>query len=163
MPSEQALEVDYLENRQQDYQNPYVGFVVKKQRFAPAEKEPCRRRVSFDLAVSIRENYLQLASTTSSFTNAVKELQRKKGDEADIKRFSLDGAHDWKEVQDIVKSAETRYFKKDSVSGKIRAMFRKIGDNGKSIQPFIGLLPDGNYKTLCGGLTLVLTVRILHR
>ncbi|KAF2232926.1 hypothetical protein EV356DRAFT_578003 [Viridothelium virens] len=162
LPSEQPLEVDYLQNRQYHYKNTNVTFDVERQHFVPNPLEPDQHRLPFDSLVLSRENELQLARTTSSFTKAVKELQKRKGSEVEIGKFSFEGAHNWNEVDEIVKSAEGKYLKKDSVSGKIRAMFRKIGSNGKSLQSFVGLLPDGNYKTLCGGLTLILSAMMRH-
>ncbi|KAF2733938.1 hypothetical protein EJ04DRAFT_553012 [Polyplosphaeria fusca] len=155
-PSEQPPEVDYLQNRQDDYQSP---FDVGRQEFIP---QPVRTRtVSWDLAPP-REDQQQLVATTESFARAVERLKKKKGKESDVAKFNFKDVQNWTDVNQIVRDEEKKYYQDDTVSGKVRKFFRKVGDNGKSIQSFVGLLPDGNYKTLCGGLTLILTGMATH-
>lgn len=43
----------------------------------------------------------------------------------------------------------------EGVSGKILEFSHQVGDNGGVFMPFLKLLPDGNYKPLCGGLELI--------
>ena len=158
LPSQQPVQVDYLQNRQDDFRRGSVKYDSRKQRFVPDSQDFTMDIVSSDMEIVQRETELQLTNTTLSFEKAVEELQKKKSSESEIAQFNLAGVHDWKEVRQVVKSAESSYLKKDSVSGKVRKAFRKVGENAKSIESFVGLLPDGNYKTLCGGLTLILRV-----
>lgn len=156
-PSAQPLEVDYLQNRLEDDQYANTAFDVEKQQFVPQKQTAALRSVSFDLLPE-EDHDLQVARTTQSFKNAIEILKKKKGKEKAISKFSFDGATSWNDINQIMKTAEIEYLDEDSASGKIRKFFRRIGSNGKSIQSFVGLLPDGNYKTLCGGITLVLKV-----
>ncbi|KAF2642634.1 hypothetical protein P280DRAFT_540511 [Massarina eburnea CBS 473.64] len=109
------------------------------------------------------ERKLEVAHTIENFKKAVEELKKSRAKkDKSIGKFDLAAAHDWNEVMELLKSADTMYRNEDSNLGRIRHYFRKIGDNGKSFQMFVGLLPDGNYKTLCGGLTLILSAMMAH-
>jgi hypothetical protein len=176
LPSDQPLEVDFIENRVTEYQDVNgkqpAKFDVGTQRFVERAHRITFRSTgagtSFDLAPDeVQENALALVATTESFTQAITELKSKNKKKDEIANFSLlSECHSWDEVAGVLQRAERTYEDKDSVSGKVRKAFRRVGDHSKSIQSFVGLLPDGNYKTLCGGLTLVLTVsndqRLLH-
>lgn len=116
------------------------------------------QQISFD-EVTEQINPLELQRTQDDLKSAIEKLKEQKGKKCDrIAKFHLADAHSWSDVVRIVTEAEETYLKDDTASGKVRRAFRRLGDNAKSIKPFIGLLPEGNYKTLCGGLTLVLTV-----
>jgi hypothetical protein len=159
-PSEQPPEVDYLQHRQDEYQTTNVAFDVGRQQFVPDPRSIAARSWSLDL-VSQEEHDLRVVRTTESFKLAVGKLKEKrKGKDKEISKFKFEGVTSWKDISQVVKAAETEYLDEDSASGKIRKFFRRVGSNGKSIQSFVGLLPDGNYKTLCGGITLVLKVRL---
>ncbi|KAI9695093.1 MAG: hypothetical protein M1820_008918 [Bogoriella megaspora] len=158
LPSTQPLAVDFLQNRR----NTGLKFDPQKQHFVAELREPAPWEATPDALALHKENGLELVEMTSSFTSAIQELQKKKANEPAIARFSFKDARDWGDVDSILRSAKKNYLDKDSLSGKIRKMFRSIGKNGKSIQSFIGLLPDGNYKTLCGGLTLILSAMMRH-
>ncbi|KAF2420749.1 hypothetical protein EJ08DRAFT_702341 [Tothia fuscella] len=160
LPSEQPLEVDYLQNRQRIFSSSTVSFDVKKQQFVPLQPRQSQMAGSSIGAAVVATSCSPLLAASISFGNAVKELQAKRGSKFKIANFSLEGTHSWEEIKKIIDSAEEGYLKEESASGKIRKVLRKVGDNGKSIQSFLGILPDGSYKTLCGGLTLILTALI---
>jgi hypothetical protein len=164
-PSEQPLEVDYLQNRHPEYSNDNIVFDPENKKFVPQPLPIAVRRVSFD-TLSLRDPHaheLQIVRTTESFKNAVERLVKQKSKDKQLAEFNLSNVTSWSDVNTIMAGAEKKYANMDSTSGKIRNFFHKIGDNGKSIKSFVGLLPDGNYKTLCGGLTLILSVSIRSR
>lgn len=169
LPSQQPLEVDFIQQRVTEYRDVNGALPAKydvgSQRFVERTRRVTFRTTgagtSFDLAPDeMQDSQLALVATTESFSQAIAELQTKNKKKDEIANFSLlSECHNWDEVAKVLQRAERSYEDTDSVSGKIRKAFRRVGNHSKSIQSFVGLLPDGNYKTLCGGLTLVLTVR----
>ena len=169
--SQQPLEVDYIENRLPDYRDKDgklpAKFNVEKQKFIPRPltrtRTPKARNLSlsFDLKPGeLQQNQLALDSTTTSFNTAIKQLKAEKGGKSKIVKFQLlQDCHNWAEVSNAIELAVATHESDASVGGKFRKMFRRVSNHAESIQSFVGLLPDGNYKTLCGGLTLILTVR----
>jgi len=167
LPSQQPLEIDFMEHGMNEYRDTNGKLPAKydanKRRFVQRPRKVTFRSAgaatSFDLSPDESQaNELSLVATTESFNEAIEKLQAKNKNDDKIAKFSLSDCHDWNEVSKVLKNAEKTYENGDSVSGKIRRAFRRVGNHSKSIQSFVGLLPDGNYKTLCGGLTLVLTV-----
>ena len=90
-----------------------------------------------------------LASTKSS------ELDR---------RFDIRDKHTWEEVMRTAIEAEQVYQEKaKGKSGLVRRAWRNIGDSQSVINPWLELLPNGEYSSIiCSGLKLVFTVRRLH-
>jgi len=160
-PSMQPISVDFIENR-------YAGFRNTEGELSCEFDHSLQQFVAPPFAISgvaledyeaeLRDSKLRVVATTQSFENALSSLKRKKSKDKKIASFDLDSVHDWKEVTDLIQVVVKDYHKDDSTWAHIRGAFRRVGDNAKSIQTFVGLLPDGEYKTLCGGLTLILTV-----
>jgi hypothetical protein len=161
-PSQQPLAVDFLENRNNDLRDATgeipCTFDVKRQRFVPRPAPPITQNAITLVDVELEESNMHLLKTTESFTNAINTLKTKESQNPTIKDFRLSDCNSWEEVMKTMDLAAKQYESRDTKLGKVRSAFRKVGDNGASIQAFVGLLPDGNYKTLCGGLTLILSV-----
>ena len=73
--------------------------------------------------------------------------------------FDIRKAHNWDEVQQAARLAETKY-KKDGT----RSIFGKIGRgiqrSTPAVEPWLELIPNGNYTSvLCGGLKIAFGVR----
>ncbi|KAF2647421.1 hypothetical protein K491DRAFT_310216 [Lophiostoma macrostomum CBS 122681] len=158
LPSEQSIEIDFIENRDIDLnltgRERKCTFDTERKKFVP---QATFRETVFD-GVSEPAIRLELQGTQDSLIAAIEKLKGAKGKSSTkIASFHISDAHCWNDVIKIVAEAEQDYLEDESLSGKVRKAFRRIGDDAKSIKPFINLLPDGNYKTLCGGLTLILT------
>jgi hypothetical protein len=162
-PSKQSIAIDFLENRNEDFRNAQGEFPC---RFDPSRQKFVARPVAFpshDIPPDatedeLRKSKLEVVATTKSFSNALAALKSKKSKNETIASFDLDTCHDWEEVTARIQTVVDEYGKTDTIWGKLRGAFREVGGNARSIQAFVGLLPDGEYKTLCGGLTLILTV-----
>ncbi|KAH5013566.1 hypothetical protein HBI75_193840 [Parastagonospora nodorum] len=167
-PSRQPLAVDFIENRDTDLRDstgelPCV-FDVGRQRFVPKTASLPHARNAMSLTdVELEESNMHLIKTTESFADAIKKLTSNKSQNSVIKKFSLSACDNWEEVMRTMDLAAKQYESRDSKSGKFRSAFRKFSDHSASIKAFVGLLPDGNYKTLCGGLTLILTAMMGHK
>jgi hypothetical protein len=162
-PSQQPLAVDFIENRETDLRD-FAGdlpcdFDAIRQKFVPKPGQLLSAQDVMHLAaVDLEESNIHLRKTTESFENAVKALKARESKDPAITNFRLGDCNSWEEVMKTMDMAAKQYGSRDTKLGKVCSAFRRIGDNGASIQAFVGLLPDGNYKTLCGGLTLILTV-----
>ena len=159
-PSAQPISVDYIENRHTEFRDEHGELPF---RFDASRQKFVARSVAWDAAPStsdeeLRDSKLRVVATTKSFSNALSALKEKKSKEKKIASFDLDSYHDWKEITGLIQVVVKEYHSNDTTWDRIRSGFRTVGDNAKSMQAFIGLLPDGEYKTLCGGLTLILTV-----
>lgn len=159
LPSNQSIEVDFIENREVELQKAGIEksytFSSEKKRFVA---QTAVQEISYD---DPRKpvSPLELQRTRDELQTAIDHLKERKGKKNDaIAKFELSDPHSWADVVRVLTEVEVAYLNKDSISGKIRAACLRIGENGKSIKPFIQMLPDGSYKTLCGGLTLILTV-----
>ncbi|PSN71370.1 hypothetical protein BS50DRAFT_673933 [Corynespora cassiicola Philippines] len=159
---EQPLAVDFLQNRQEEFGALNLPYDASQGRFLVDERSFSAQIARVEKDSLSEEHMLSVRSTTESFHKAVEQLKKEGKDRKDIKEFDLNDVKDWNDVTQLVKTAETNYSNDEKKGGKIRKFFRKVGDNGKSIQSFVGLLPDGSYKTLCGGVTLILTAMIAH-
>lgn len=160
LPSRQTLEVDFLENRPSEFRRTAANciFDTDKRQFAPLIPVGTVQTVSFEQDAS-EESEIQLRHTHDSFRTAVEALKETAASKnKTVATFQLSNAHSWGEVAKAAKDAEETYLKADSPTSKVRSAFRRIEKNAKSIKPFLGMLPDGEYKTLAGGLTLVLSV-----
>jgi hypothetical protein len=161
-PSMQPISVDFIENRNAGFRNAEgelpCEFDPNSQKFV-APPFLLGGAVLDHEEEELRESKLRVSTTTESFTSALAALKKKrKSKDQTIANFDLDSCHDWKEITELIHVVVKDYHKDDTTWGHIRGAFRRVGDNAKSIQSFVGLLPDGEYKTLCGGLTLILTV-----
>lgn len=162
--SRQQLSVDFLDNRMPELQdsqgNLPCTFDHEKQLYVARQGgqagEESRRTFEFDEPELENDALLQ----TEQFKAALEEFKKKSHD-AKVRHFDVEGAHDWRDVLKVVNKARDDYHSTESISGKLRDFFHKIGDRGEAFMPFLKLLPDGNYKTLCGGLELILGVCLL--
>lgn len=167
LPSQQPLAVDFIENHTLVCRDSNGTLPAKydsnKQKFVRRRQKAAVRQQSLTFDTNLEQettNALALSATEDSFSRAVEHLKSKKGDKKEISSFRLlSDSHSWDEVLQVVQKAESAYSADEGAGGKFRKVFRRLGDNAKSVQPFVGMLPDGSYKTLCGGLTLILTVR----
>ncbi|KAH6288687.1 hypothetical protein HBI39_215080 [Parastagonospora nodorum] len=167
-PSRQPLAVDFIENRNTDLRDPTgelrCVFDVERQRFVPKTASLPHARNAMSLTdVELEESNMHLIKTTESFADAINTLKSKESQDSVIKKFSLSACDNWEEVMRTMDLAAKKYESRDTKSGRFRSAFRKFGDHSASIKAFVGLLPDGNYKTLCGGLTLILTAMMGHK
>jgi hypothetical protein len=164
-PSSQSPAVDYLENRSTNFLavdgDTLLRFDSARDKFVARSstlsfEESVNNVTSEELELSTR----QLSERTNCFHVAIEKLKgdKKVGGESKIAEFRLSECHDWEHVTEVVQQAVNEYHDTDTKWGSIRAAFRRVGAKAASIQSFVNLLPDGNYKTLCGGLTLILTV-----
>lgn len=161
LPSSQGFEVDFLQNRPSPFQRQASDCIFQpdKQQFAPRTKANLFKDTVFG-DTSNASNQKQLKHTQDSLQAAIRALKSNKSkNDAMIATFDICEAGSWTDVIAAVKEAEEKYLRDDSPTEKIRKAFRKVEDNSKSIQPFLGMLPDGEYKILCGGLTLILKAR----
>lgn len=157
--SQQPLEIDFLENRLHAYRdedgNLPARFSTEAQRFIallPTSHTRTPRGQSNYTLWNLEEeeltrNELALVSTKKNFETAIRQLQLQAGkaDKDKIARFhELQKCHDWDEVVSAINVAVQKHEDDKSVGGKFRKMFRNVGDHAKSIQTFVGLLPDGH-------------------
>jgi len=164
LPSQQSIEVDFIENRQGGLQRAGIEqsctFDTERRKFV---SQTVVGASFYDEQLELA-NPLELQETRDNLQKAIDHLKDHKAKKSQkIANFCLSDAHCWTDIVRIVTEAEASYLKDDTTSRKVRKAFRKLGENAKSIKPFVGLLPDGNYKTLCGGLNLVLTVSLVFR
>jgi hypothetical protein len=159
-PSKQPPAVDFLEHRDNDFRNirseVSSKFDTERQKYVakPVPQALTREVTDTDLAKSNHD----LAERAGQFNDAINELKKRRVQDTNISNLRLGYCHDWGEVTDTIQRVVDDYYSTDTKWKKIRGAFRRVGDNAASIQCFVELLPDGCYKTLCGGLTLVLTV-----
>jgi hypothetical protein len=164
LPSKQSIEVDFIENREVELQKVGIEraytFNSEKKRFVA---QTAVQEISYDEPCE-PVSPLELQRTRDELQSAIDLLKERKGKKNEaVAKFELSDPHSWADVVRILTEVELAYLSKDSISGTVRGAFRKIGEHGKSIKPFIQMLPDGSYKTLCGGLTLILTVSVSGR
>jgi hypothetical protein len=162
-PSQQPLAVDFLENRKLEYRSVdgdlSCTYSVDKQEFVERPLTRAAQNIrSMDAEEEVPRSDARLAERNAGFLAAVERLKKKDGKKGVASKFDLSGCHDWTEVMRVVKQVEEAYQNDDSKSGKVRKVFRNISEHSESLKAFVNVLPDGNYKTLCGGLTLILTV-----
>lgn len=162
-PSRQPLAVDFIENRDTDLRDPAgelpCKFDTERQKFVPKPVSNLdAQNMTHITDLELEQSNLHLMRTTESFSNAISMLKSKESKNEKIQHFTLSDCDNWEEVIRTMDLAVKQYESRDTKSGKFRSAFRKFGDHSASIKAFVGLLPDGNYKTLCGGLTLILTV-----
>ena len=160
-PSMQPISVDFIENRDTSFRNAEgelpCNFDQSSQKFVAPP-------FAFGGAVldheeeALRESKLRVKATTGSFAAALAALKKKteKSTDPKIADFDLDASYDWKEITQLIQVvAKSR---DDAKWGRICKAFRRVGDNARAVQSFVGLLPDGEYAILCRGLVLMLTV-----
>jgi len=70
--------------------------------------------------------------------------------------------HTMEELWNVIDTAVDNYQSKEKngVWGKIRLAFRKLGENGKAFEGWLGLLPEESeyFSVVCGGLKLIIGV-----
>jgi len=161
--SMQPISVDFIENRDAGFRNAEGELPCN---FDPSSQKFVVPPFAVGGAVldheeeALRESKLRVVATTESFAHALAALKaKKKSKNQAIANFDLNSCHDWEGITEHIDLVVENYHQDDTTWGHIRRAFRRVGDTATSIQSFVGLLPDGEYKTLCGGLTLILTVR----
>jgi len=159
--SKQSISVDFIEHHNLDFRDAQGELPCK---YDPSRQQFVARPAAWHATLADneeewRQSKLRVVTTAESFSNALLTLKAKKTKDGKISSFDLDSCHGWEEVTELIQEVVEEYHNKDTVWAKIRGEFRRVGDNAGSIQSFVSLLPDGHYKTLCGGLTLILTVR----
>jgi len=163
--SAQPISVDFIENRQKLYRDAQGELPCT---FDPSSQKFVARPLPWETAFDdseeeLRQSKLMVVATTESFSKALLTLKEKNAGDKTIASFDLESCHDWKEITERIQVVADSYHNKGTTWRKIRSTFRRVGDNAKSLQTFVSLLPDGEYKTLCGGLTLILTVRFFDQ
>jgi len=165
-PSMQPISVDFIENRDAGFRNAEGELPCN---FDPSSQKFVAAPFAFGGAVldheeeALRESKLRVVATKESFAHALAALKSKKKSKNEaIANFDLNSYHDWEEITEHIDLVVKNSHQDDTTWGHIRRAFRRVGDNATSIQSFVGLLPDGEYKTLCGGLTLILTAMTQH-
>ena len=103
-----------------------------------------------------RDRHIRIKKAIASFQNTVTAYLQKKGD---TKGFQLSTFDD---VVLVMQEIETGYLSTDTWQGRARDVFRKISRRSDAVMPALELLPDGPYKTLCGGLKLVVNSMKKH-
>jgi len=114
------------------------------------------------LEEEVNKSKMQIVVTNEAFSRALCRLKAESKDRA-VACVNLSDCHDWEDVGKALEKMTAEYKDDKSAWAKVRKVFRNVGDHSKSIQSFVHLLPDGQYKTLAGGLTLILTVSTLYR
>lgn len=74
--------------------------------------------------------------------------------------FDIGATHEWSEVIDMAQQAQGLYNNRaKGVPGSATRLFRFLGKNAPAIEPWIELLPNGDYSSLiCGALKIGLSV-----
>jgi len=134
-----------------------------QQHFVLNNFEVQKPEISLDtLEEEVNESKMQIVVTNEAFSRALCKLKAESKDRA-VACMNLSDCHDWDDVGKALEKMTADYKDDKSAWAKVRKVFRNVGDHSKSIQSFVHLLPDGQYKSLAGGLTLILTVSILYR
>jgi hypothetical protein len=162
LPSKQHVAVDFIENRASDFRdiqgNLPCRYDVNQEKFVPKPTREADSSISLDvLEEELNKSKMQLTTTNESFSRAIRKLKAESKDNA-VATFNLSDCHDWEEVGQAMERLTAEHSSDKNAWAKVRKMFRAVGDNSQSIQSFVGLLPDGQYKSLAGGLTIILTV-----
>lgn len=160
LPPQQPLAVDFLQRRASILRDPNGAFPFRYDREVSAfilpdseiDNDQIQRRI---LALSRAQGEVQEAK--ASFESAIERMKAKSGDST-VTQFDIHRGGDWKTISQHLQSAQSQYLKEDTVSKQIFARFRKMMDGSDWLLPFVKLLPDGMYKTLSGGLKLVIMV-----
>ena len=100
-----------------------------------------------------------LSSQTDLFYRVIESYQKHTKGHHLPPDFDIRKAHNWDEVHQAARLAETKH-KKDGT----RSIFGKIGRgiqrSAPAVEPWLGLIPDGDYTSvLCGGLKIAFRVR----
>ena len=82
--------------------------------------------------------------------------------------IKVDEMHTMAQVWQALDEIAEKYEKgdnKQSIWGRVRLAFRKLGEHGTAFEGWLGLLPTESYylSTICGGIKLILHVRFQHR
>ena len=89
-----------------------------------------------------------------SFAEAL-EIYQKNHEDQSVAAFDIREKCTWDEVFREARFAESQY----KSAGKVRQVFRSVGDHASLIEPWIELIPDGDYgSSLRGGLKLIFKV-----
>lgn len=80
----------------------------------------------------------------------------------DLKDLDLGRALSWDDVMAEYRNAYQKYESKaQGWKGMSRKFGRFTGDNAPSVIPFLNFIPEGQYKSLFAGLSLIFAVSII--
>ncbi|KIW06452.1 uncharacterized protein PV09_02896 [Verruconis gallopava] len=153
----QRLTVDFMEKRI----IPEKKLAVRYDRRRDSYVHDSRAVNSPELEEFFKSNeevqlWKQIEDDTKDWLEEVHNLSQ-----SEKKEFIVADAN-FQAVIDTVKKVQDEYYSKDTMTAHMRDCFRKISGKAERVQPWLELLPDGAYKTLCGGLKLVVEVMKSH-
>jgi hypothetical protein len=162
LPSKQHISVDFIENRTSEFRDNQGQLPCRydpmQHKFVPKPFDEPDTEISPDVfEEEVKKSKMQLVATNESFSRALDKLKATSKEKA-VACVNLSACDDWEDVGKALENLTTEYHSDKGAWAKVRKVFRNVGDNSKSIQTFVHLLPDGQYKSLAGGLTLILTV-----
>ena len=98
---------------------------------------------------------VDLRDRTNELTNLIKLYQESTNGSSRDASY-LGGKNTWDQVFEEARRAQDQYLREGNGA---RQIFRKFGNQAHTWDPFLGLLPDGEYTSvLAGGLKLVFHV-----
>ena len=130
-----------------------ANFNEQRAQFTPRVSNESLR--SQEGSVVIRSRHQSaLIDHEKSLSEALDIYQKNNEDKA-IVGFKIRDKHTWDEVFREASFAEAQY----KGASKVRQVFRSIGDNATLVDPWLELIPDGDYLSpVRGGLKLIFKV-----
>ena len=127
----------------------------QRAQFTPrASSESLKREREHSAVIKKSKYQSAIIDHAHSFTEAL-EIYQKNHEDKSVAAFDIREKHTWDEVFREAALAESQY----KNAGKVRQVFRSMGDNASLIEPWLGLIPDGDYtSSLRGGLKLIFQV-----
>ena len=99
-----------------------------------------------------------LSSETDLFYRVIEIYQKSSKGNHLPPAFDIRKAHSWDEVHQAARLAEAEW-KKDGTRGIFSKIGRGIQRSTPAVEPWLGLIPDGDYTSvLCGGLKIAFGV-----
>lgn len=120
----------------------------------------------FQLKLCSQDNHANADLVGQHFIQASIACERSLNEANPNRKFKIDWqhAHTWEEVLEDVEAAATSFNDASSTWGKVRKAFRTMGSNHKVFKAWLEFIPtQSEYCSIvCGGLKLILGVRVLH-
>ncbi|KAH8424981.1 uncharacterized protein LDX57_002727 [Aspergillus melleus] len=116
----------------------------------------------------VRSRKLIVQGEEQKFLQAMREYELK-ADDKHKTHLNLEGKHTMEEVWTELDAAMEKYEKgeghKAGTWGKVRRAFRRLGQHGKAIEEWLGLVPsESDYlSTVCGGIKFILRAAVKLR
>lgn len=104
--------------------------------------------------------YKDIASDEACFQQAMHEYSRTLGAKS-TSQINLNEKHTMEEVLQLIDSEASKYREKEKgFGGKLRKLFRKLGEHNKTATAWIGVVPaQSNYMSIvCSGLKFIIEV-----